>query len=301
MSLRTGLLILIALAGCGRTQPDPGAGASQVLARLAGGEITTQQLNTLLASRQVSGADPAVRRQALDSLIDQRLLADYARQNKLDRNPGVMADLQAAATAVLARAAADQLRSGAGRPTEADIDAYYDAHPQAFSKRRVYRVDELAFVLPDSERKLLESTIANARQLDDIAAWLNRQQRVFGRQSGIVKPEDLRSEDALVLQSAAVGTIRMLNDAKGSNLKVLQILQITPHPVLRADARAFIETQLTNQRQREFLDSEVASMRAKADIQYLDQRGANVAQTLPAAVQNRDSAAHLDRGVGAFR
>jgi hypothetical protein len=93
----------------------------------------------------------------------------------------------------------------------------------------------------------------------------------------------------------------MLNDAKGSNLKVMQILQITPYPVLRADARAFIETQLTNQRQREFLDSEVASMRAKADIQYLDQRGSNVAQTLPTAVQKRDSAAHLDRGVGAFR
>jgi hypothetical protein len=93
----------------------------------------------------------------------------------------------------------------------------------------------------------------------------------------------------------------MLNDAKGSNLKVMQILQITPYPVLRADARAFIETQLTTQRQREFLDSEVASMRAKAAIQYLDQRGSDVAHASSGTVQKRDSAADLDRGVGAFR
>jgi EpsD family peptidyl-prolyl cis-trans isomerase len=301
MSLRFGLLIVVALAGCGRSQPDAGTGASQVLARLAGGEITTQQLNTLLASRQAMNADQAMRQQALDSLIDQRLLADYAKQNKLDRSPGVMAELQAAATAVLARAAADQLRSGAGRPTEAEIDAYYDAHPQAFSRRRVYRVDELAIALPASERAALETTIAQARQLDDIAAWLQKQQRVFKRQSGIVKPEDLRSDDALTLQSASVGTIRMLRDGNGSNLKVMQILQITPYPVLRADARAFIETQLTTQRQREFLDSEVASMRAKAAIQYLDQRGSDVAHASSGTVQQRDSAADLDRGVGAFR
>jgi EpsD family peptidyl-prolyl cis-trans isomerase len=301
MSLRFGLLIVVALAGCGRSQPDASTGASQVLARLAGGEITTQQLNTLLASRQAMNADQAMRQQALDSLIDQRLLADYAKQNKLDRSPGVMAELQAAATAVLARAAADQLRSGAGRPTEAEIDAYYDAHPQAFSRRRVYRVDELAIALPASERAALETTIAQARQLDDIAAWLQKQQRVFKRQSGIVKPEDLRSDDALTLQSASVGTIRLLSDGNGSNLKVMQILQITPYPVLRADARAFIETQLTTQRQREFLDSEVASMRAKAAIQYLDQRGSDVAHASSETVRKRDSAADLDRGVGAFR
>ena len=301
MSLRIGLLIVFALAGCSRSQPDAGMGASQVLARLAGGEITVQQLNTLLASRQAMSADHTVRRQALDSLIDQRLLADFARQNKLDRSPGVMADLQAATTAVLARAAADQLRAKAERPTDAEINAYYDAHPQAFARRRVYRVDELAFVLPDSERKSLEATLAQARQLDDIAAWLQKQQRVFGRQSGIVKPEDLRDDDAIALQSASVGTITMLRDAKGSNLKVMQILQITPYPVLRADARAFIETQLTSKRQREFLDSEVASMRAKADIQYLDQQDSNVAQAPSAADPKHDSATHVDRGVGAFR
>ena len=301
MSLRIGLLIVFALAGCSRSQPEASAGASQVLARLAGGEITQQQLNTLLASRQAMNADQAVRQQALDSLIDQRLLADFARQNKLDRSPDVMADLQAAATAVLARAAADQLRAKADRPTEADIDAYYDAHSPAFARRRVYRVDELAFVLPDSERKQLETTVAQARQLDDIAAWLHKQQRVFGRQSGIVKPEDLPADDALTLQSAAVGTITMLRDTKGANLKVMQILQITPYPVLRADARAFIETQLTTQRQREFLDSEVASMRAKANIQYLDQRASNVAQAPSAADPKHDSATHVDRGVGAFR
>lgn len=301
MSLRIGLLIVFALAGCSRSQPEAGAGASQVLARLTGGEITLQQLNTLLASRQVMNADQAVRQQALDSLIDQRLLADFARQNKLDRSPDVMADLQAAATAVLARAAADQIRAKAARPTEADIDAYYDAHPPAFARRRVYRVDELAFVLPDSERKQLETSIAQARQLDDIATWLHKQQRVFGRQSGIVKPEDLPADDALALQSASVGTITMLRDTKGSNLKVMQILQITPYPVLRADARAFIETQLSSQRQREFLDSEVVSMRAKADIQYLDQRASNVAQAPSAAGPKHDSATHVDRGVGAFR
>jgi EpsD family peptidyl-prolyl cis-trans isomerase len=301
MSLRIGLLIVVALAGCGRSQPDAGTDASQVLARLAGGEITVQQLNTLLASRQALNADQAMRQQALDSLIDQRLLADYAKHHQLDRSPDVMADLQAAATAVLARASADQLRSKAERPTEADIDAYYDAHPQAFARRRVYRVDELAVVLPDAERKSLETTIAQARQLDDIAAWLQKRQRVFGRQSGIVKPEDLRADDALALQSASVGTITMLRDTRGSSLKVMQVLQITPYPVLRADARTFIEALLTSQRQREFLDSEVASMRAKADIQYLDQRASNVAQAPSAASPKHDSAPHVDRGVGAFR
>ena len=71
-----GLLIVVALAGCGRSQPDAGTNAGQVLARLAGGEITVQQLNALLASRQALNADQTVRQQALDSLIDQRLLAD---------------------------------------------------------------------------------------------------------------------------------------------------------------------------------------------------------------------------------
>src|SRR5882757_1096990 len=135
-----GLAAIIAaallLAGCG-DKKDKDKPASQTAAKVNKEEITVHQINFVLQQQRGLAPEQAASasKVALERLIDQEVALQKAQEQKLDRDPRVVQQLEAARREVIARAYVDKIAAGAPKPSAAEIKAYYGAHPALFSER----------------------------------------------------------------------------------------------------------------------------------------------------------------------
>ena len=104
------------LAGCGDKKEKP---ASQTAARVNKEEITVHQINFVLAQQRALPADQAASasRAALERLIDQELALQKASDQKLDRDPRVVQQIEAARRDIISRAYLEKIGEGAPKPT----------------------------------------------------------------------------------------------------------------------------------------------------------------------------------------
>src|SRR5678816_2245114 len=95
-------LVALALAGCEK-EPLP---ETQVAARVNDGEVSVHQVEHTLQQqpRLIAEYGDKAARVALDSLIEQEIAAQAAREAGLDRDPAVIQALEAAKREALARA-----------------------------------------------------------------------------------------------------------------------------------------------------------------------------------------------------
>jgi len=156
------------LAGCHRGAPD-----GQVAATVNGEEVTLQELNTeLQASNVPQGMDKKVaQQQALQHIIDRKLLLSAARDKKIDKSPEFQAQKQRADEMLLAQAYAKQQLNAVPVPTDGDIQKFMTEHSNAFANREVLQLDQLRFrPRPGDAEKL--SIIKADHSLDAVAAHL---------------------------------------------------------------------------------------------------------------------------------
>ena len=113
------LATAVALVGCGDKKKD--AAASQTAAKVNKEEITVHQINYVLSQQR--GLAPAqaasASRQVLEGLIDQELAVQKATDQKLDRDPRVVQQLEGARREIISRAYLDKIGQGAPKPTPA--------------------------------------------------------------------------------------------------------------------------------------------------------------------------------------
>lgn len=145
MSMTT-LAMASVLVGCVRSGSE--GSASQLVAKVNKSEITVLQLNAALS--HVPNLNPQSAelssKQVLQQLIDEELLVQKAREAKLDRNPGVVQAIEAAKRAVLANAWLQQSTADIPKPSDQDIQAFVEQHPEYFTARRLYEYHAVSAV-----------------------------------------------------------------------------------------------------------------------------------------------------------
>jgi peptidyl-prolyl cis-trans isomerase C len=116
----------ILLSACGSSEaPTTAAAAGDTVATVNGEAITTPMLDVYARGRGLDPADPASRNRALDSLIENVLLAQDARAKGLADRPEVQAELELVRLQQLAGRALSEMRSAA--PVgDAEVRAYYE-------------------------------------------------------------------------------------------------------------------------------------------------------------------------------
>ena len=156
------------LAGCHK-----GAPGGQVAAVINGEEVTLQELNTeIQASNIPQGMDKKVaQQQALQHIIDRKLLLSAARDKKIDKSPEFLAQKQRADELLLAQTYAKQQLAAVPVPTDGDISKFMSEHPNAFGNRQALQLDQIRFRPNAGDVKKL-AVIQQDHNLDAVAAHL---------------------------------------------------------------------------------------------------------------------------------
>ena len=108
----------------------------------------------------------------LERLIDQVLARQKAIDEKLDRDPLVIRQIEAARLEIISRAYFEKHGQGALKPSRADVEAYYRAHPALFAERRVYSLQEVSIDASPEQIEVLKTTLQGSKTFADFVAYL---------------------------------------------------------------------------------------------------------------------------------
>src|SRR5438876_8455008 len=214
--------VAIALSACGRA--DGQKAASQVAAKVNGGEITLHQINSVIAGSKQIPSEQAKQAaaQTLERIIDQELLVQKALKDKLDRDPQVMQSIEDAKRQILARAYIERAAAGSSTQSWEEIRKFYQDNPALFERRRIYHVHELAVVAPREKLDALKAATAGAKSLQDVAGWLKSQKLVFQDAMSNRPAEQIPLEILPQVSEMREGQIAEISISRGAS--VVQLL-----------------------------------------------------------------------------
>lgn len=258
---------LVLLAGCGKSG-ETAKTQTQVAAKVNQDEISVHQINSVLARTPGIQAEQAKQasQQILEKLIDQQLLVAQAQEQKLDRNPAVLEQIEGSRREILARAYLEQLGGGANKPSAEEVREYFKKHPELFSERRIYNFNEVSMPSSDGLLSELQAQMSKVKSIADVVEWL-KQKNIPVNAATTTKPaEQLPIELLPKLHQMKDGQIGVL--PVPGRIVVMQLAASRTVPISEANAIPMIEQYLLNQRKVELISKEMKSLREKAKIEY---------------------------------
>jgi EpsD family peptidyl-prolyl cis-trans isomerase len=274
LSKRLSIVALLLLAvGCNQGPPK-----GQVIARVNGEEITIAELNEEARARSVVGAnDPAVRGALLQDLIDRKLLAQEAVQEKLDRSPQHLIASQRMKEVLLA----EQLLASVGndlRPlSTAELQEFTAANPTAFDRRTLLSVDQITFPRP-SDPALIQRLKA-AKALTEIEMIL--------QEAALPQERSVKTWDSAVLPEASMKLLLGAQPGKpfllphGNSLIMGEVLSSLTQPIEAEQRLRLASERLARERKDRSMRQMLEALRANAQIIHAERFAPNRAAPAP--------------------
>jgi EpsD family peptidyl-prolyl cis-trans isomerase len=261
--------LTLGLAACG--SKDVEKPASQIAAKVNSGEISVHQLNYVLTRAGASSASPEaapkIRREILDKLVDQELAVEQALEKKLDRSPDVIMAIESARREILARAYIEQVTASTAKPTIDEAKKYYSEHPQLFSERRVYNIQEIVLPASAGVGDELRDMLDSGKSMENIAQWLKSKEIKFAAGTATRSAEQIPLELLPKIHPLKVGQGLILQGPQSTTVMRLAAAQSVP--VTEEAALPRIQQFLGNQRAMEAAKQEFKTLKAKAKITYM--------------------------------
>lgn len=254
------------LAGCGEKKDK---GASQTAAKVNKDEVTVHQINFVLQQQRnlrPEQADAAAK-QILERLIDQQLALQKAEEGKIDRDPRVVQQLEAARREVIARAYVEKVGEAAPKPSPEDIKKYYDEKPALFRERRVYSIQEIAIEAKPEQVEELRAKLAAAKSINEFVEYLKTAGYRFGGNQAVRAAEQLPFNTLEAMSKMKDGQAMVVPSPQG--VQVVVLAGSRSQPVSEEQARPAIEQYLLNERKRKLVEDDIKALRAAAKIEYV--------------------------------
>jgi len=265
-SLLAAVAVAALLTACGG---DKGEKASQTAAKVNKEEITVHQINFVL--QRQPGLKPeqaeAASRQVLERLIDQELAVQKAEEQKLDRDPRVVQQIEAAKREIIARAYVERVGEGAAKPTNEEIAKYYADKPALFKERRIYSLQELQIEAKPEQVPVLREKLAAAKTLPEFIEYLKAIDIRFAGNQAVRAAEQLplTSLDNIARMKDGDSTVMQTP----SGMTVLTLVGSRSQPVDETRARPAIEAFLLNQRKAGLVQKDIKALRDSSKIEYV--------------------------------
>lgn len=276
---------VLLLTGCGDKKKDKDKPASQTAAKVNKEEITVHQINFVLQQQRGLAPEQAASasKQVLERLVDQELSLQKAQEQKIDRDPRVVQQLEASRRDIIARAYIEKIATGAPKPTPVEIKAYYDAHPALFKERRVYNLQELAIDAKLEQLPLLKAKLSEAKEINDFINFLKSNDFKFNANQAVRAAEQLPMDT--VSKFAEMKDGQSLFNQSTTGAQVVVVAASRSQPVDEARAAPAIEQFLLNERKRKLVEDDLKALRGAAKVEYIGEyaKGGAREVTPPAA------------------
>lgn len=274
------LALTAALAGCGDKKDSKTA--LQTAAKVNKEEITVSQIQQVLNQQRAAlppGPAASAESFALERLIDQELALQKAGDQKLDREPRVMQQIEASRREIIARAYVEKIGEGAPKPTPAEVKAYYEKHPALFSNRRIYNLQEVDIEFPAEQQEAVKAALQGAKTFPVFLEYLKANGFKFQGSEGVRSAEQLPL--ASVDQFAGLKDGQAVFVARPNGARVIHLVASRSQPVNLDRATPAIEQYLLNERKRKLIADDLRALRSAAKIEYVGNYAANKPPPLP--------------------
>lgn len=278
------LLIVALMAGCGDKKGGTAEESkpTQVAAKVNGTELTVSQVNYAL--QRIPNLDKeqskAASLQVIRNLVDQEVLAQKAQSEKLDRDPVVVQALDAARRQIMAEVYMTRKLGTPAEPTDAEVSEYFNKHPELFTKRKIYRLQELAIKAPQEKQEAIRKQLTDSRTLNDFAEWLKAEKYPV-KASQEVKPAE-QLPQALLPRLAEMPDGQAMVVKTPDGLLVIVLADSQVQPVTLEQAKPAIARLLQNEARQKAAKAELDKVKAEAKIEYMGEF-ADAGKEAPAA------------------
>ncbi|MFL6727732.1 MAG: EpsD family peptidyl-prolyl cis-trans isomerase [Sphingomicrobium sp.] len=254
------MAVAVALSSCQKKAEG------QTVAIVNGEEITASDLNSELNSENVplTGSTQAARAAALQKLVDRRLLAQEAKNEGLDKSPEYINQLRRSTDDLLINLVVSRKMNTVGVPTAAEISRFEASHPETFSNRETWTLEQIIYPLPKD--KTVIAKLAAAKTFDEVAQALTG--------SGIQFTRGTRKIDTAIFPHAIYAQIAALPPgepfiAPGPDKAIASVISARePNPLPPEQARQVALAGLKREQLDKFIQDRVKDLKATAKIQY---------------------------------
>ncbi|MEP2751000.1 MAG: SurA N-terminal domain-containing protein [Parasphingorhabdus sp.] len=248
------------LTGCEKTAEG------QVAAIVNGEEVTLQEINAALSEANIpEGADKELlQQQALQQIVDRRLLSQAAKESGIDQDPSYLIRQRQLSEALLVRMYADKAGTTIKVPDQAAIDRYTEANPFTFANRTVYAVDQIIFPAPADLGDLKQLEVAQT--LADVEKILTGMGIKFARKSA--QMDSVQVPPAMMAQivSLAPGEPFVIPTGGTVTASVIKAQQKVPYNAEQAGPVAV--KAIRNEEMAKIMKQRLSEAKAKAEITY---------------------------------
>lgn len=262
------LLMAALVAGCG-DKKDAAAGEQEVAAKVNGTELTVAQVDYAL--QRIPNLDQdqakATSLKVVRNLVDQEVIAQKALADKLDSDPEVVQALDAARRQILVEAYMERKLGTMAEPTDAEVEDYFNQHPELFAERKIYRLQEIAIKAPQDKHEAIRKQLDASKNLNDFVAWLKAENLPAKPAQGVKAAEQLPLDILPKLAQMPVGQAMVANAPDG--LLVIVMAGAQSQPVTLEQARPALARVLKAMARQKAAKAELDALKAAAKIEYL--------------------------------
>jgi len=272
-------LACTALMGCAKEA------TGQVAAVVNGDEITLQEINAELGGMTPpSGVSKeALQQQALQRIIERRLLAQVARDDGIEKTQDYLLRERQLRDALLVQLLGQKTERALKIPDEQQVDSYIASHPTMFADRKVYAIDRIQFAVPEDPSRL--KALEDDHSMAAVADRLRSLGIEFRRDAGQMDSAQIPAQMLQRIQSLPPGEPFVVPE--NGVVTVGLITGERSDPISGAQARQIAQQAMRNEQLQQTLDQRLKQSRQTADIEYQEgfapPKDANAAGDAPAS------------------
>lgn len=268
----------VGLASCGNGKPS-----GQVVATVGKEEITTLDLQTEMSGFQAPNpaARKAAEQQALQQIIQRKILAQAAKKQKIEQTPEFARLRARADELLLVKTWQDTLARAVPPPNADEAQDYINKHPDSFGARKRIFYDAVKYVSPPDAG--LQAALRPLHTLAEVEAVLTSHNIRFETGSGEV--DALNADPKLVEFLLKVQGPDLFQTVAGNLYTLGKVREVKTEPVSGEAAMSRAMEQLRLQRAQEAVGRRFGGVlaQAKGEVKYSKAYEPSPASTAPAA------------------
>ena|SRR5947209_4423372 len=238
----------------------------QTVAVVNNEEITASDLNSELSNANISAGNASkdVRAQALEHLVDRRLLAQDAKSEGIDKSPDFLNQQRRSTEDLLINMLISRQAKTSQVPSASEIAQFEASRPGMFASREIWTLQQITY--PLTKDASVNAKIAAAKTLDQIAQALTAAGIQFTRSSRQFDTAMLPPNIYAQLGKLAPGEPFV---APGPGQAIASVISARqPAPLDANQSRQLALAQMRREQVNELLSQRVKSLKAKAKIEY---------------------------------